>query len=189
MVGSRLIKRTNAVLSILITVLLFVHAGYESISLCMMYYQSLLSKITGFLIAGTVAVHAVISAVCVFVLHDSKSVLYLRLNLRTVIQRICAILMVVLLPVHIFAFDLLKGSAGSFGYILTEAAQLLFYGALFAHIAVSFGNSLVTLGKLEKETTRRRLDVILAVICLLLFLVMSVITITTHVKMFYGDRI
>ncbi len=180
------LKRANAVLSIIITVLLVVHAGYESIAFCMMYYQPLLSKITGYLVAGTVTVHAVISVICVFVLHDSKSVLYLRLNLRTVIQRICAILMVVLLPVHIFAFDLLKGSAGSFGYILTEAAQVLFYAALFAHVAVSFGKSLVTLGKLEKETTRRRLDVILAVLCLLSFLVISVITITTHAKMFYG---
>ena len=181
-----LLKKTNAYLSIIIMILLVVHTAYESISFCLMYYNPLLSKITGYLTAGTVSAHAVISVICLFVLNDNKSIKYIKLNLRTVIQRICAIIMVVLLPVHIFAFDLLGISIGGYGYIMTEAAQVLFYAAVFTHIAVSFEKSMITLGKLEKEATRKRLNMSVAVLCLFLFIVTGMITITTHFKMFFG---
>ena len=181
-----LLKKTNAYLSIIIMALLVVHAGYESVSFVLMYYNPLLSKITGYLTAGTVTAHVVISVICLFILHDNKSITYIKLNLRTVIQRICAIFMAVLLPVHIFAFDLLGRSIGSYGYVMTEAAQILFYAAAFTHMAVSFEKSLITLGRLEKEATRQRLNLLVSAVCLLLFIVTGVITITTHFKIFYG---
>ncbi len=180
------LKKSNAYLSIIIMILLAVHAGYESISFALMYYNPMISKLTGYLIAGTVTAHAVISVICLFILHDSKSVIYIKINIRTVIQRICAILMIVLLPVHIFIFDILSASTPGCGFALTEAAQVLFYAAVYAHVAVSFEKSLITLGKLEKEATRKRINLIVAVICLLLFITTGMITITTHLKMFYG---
>ena len=184
-----ILKKTNAYLSIIITVLLVIHVGYESAAYCLMYYNPLLSKITGYLTAGTVTAHAVISVICLFVLHDNKSVVYIKLNLRTVIQRICAIIMAALLPVHIFTFNLLGRSIGGYGYIMTEAAQILFYAAVYTHTAVSFEKSLITLGRLEKEAARQRLNRIAASVCVLLFIVTVVITITTHFKMFTGDRV
>ena len=179
-----LLKKTNAYLSIIITVLLVIHAGYESASYCLMYYDPLLSKITGYLIAGTVTAHAVISAICLFVLHDSVSVIYIRLNIRTVLQRVCAIIMIVLLPVHIYAFGILSENSGNCLYVLTEAAQVLFYAAVFTHAAVSFEKSLITIGRLEKEVNRHRLNVTVAAVCLLSFISTSVITVTTHMRMF-----
>ncbi len=181
-----LLKKTNAYLSIFIMIILVVHAAYELVAFCLMYYNPLLSKITGFLTAGTVTAHAIISVICLFVLHDSKSISYIKLNIRTVIQRICALLMVVLLPVHISAFDLLGKNVGAPGYILTEAAQVLFYAAVFTHIAISFEKSLITLGWLEKESTRQRLNLITAVVCLLMCIAACVITITTHFRIFCG---
>ena len=179
-------KKTNAYLSIIIMILLVVHAGYESISFCIMNYNPLLSKITGYLTAGTVTAHAVISVICLFVLHESKSVIYIRLNIRTVIQRVCAILMIVLLPVHIYSFAILSRSVGNGLYFLAEVSQVLFYAAVFTHIAVSFEKSLITLGMLEKEATRQRINMLMTVVCLLLFIVTGVITITTHFKLFCG---
>ena len=90
------------------------------------------------------------------------------------------------MPVHIFAFDLLGRNVGGPGYILTEAAQVLFFAAIFTHIAVSFEKSLITLGWLEKESTRQRLNMFMAVLCLLACIVTCVITITTHFKIFHG---
>ena len=180
-----LLKKTNAYLSIITMFLLVIHAGYESLSFVLMYYNPMLSKITGYLTVGTVTVHAAISVICLFVLHDNKSIIYIRLNIKTVIQRICALIMTVLLLVHIFAFDLLGKGIGGYGYIITEASQILFYAAVFTHIAVSFEKSLITLGWLEKETTRQKLNMIVSVVCLLLFIVTGVITITTHFKIFY----
>ena len=180
------LKKTNAYLSIIIAFFLVVHAGYENTAFFLMYYNPLFSIITGYIVAGTVTVHAVISVICLFVLHDSNSVSYIKLNIRTVIQRICAMLMIVLLPVHIFAFDLLGRTIGGYGYVLTEALQVLFYAAVFTHIAVSFEKSLITLGRLEKEAVRRRLNMILAAACLVMFIITIVITITTHIKIFYG---
>ena len=181
-----LLKKTNAFLSIIIMILLIIHAGYESAAFCLMYYHPLLSKLTGYFIAGMIIAHAVISVIYLFVLHDSKSVSYIKLNIRTVLQRICAILMMVLLPVHIYAFDILSLNIGNCWYVATEALQVTFYAAVVMHIAVSFDKSLITLGKLENEVTRHRLNIVVTAVCLLSFFLTCVITISTHIKMFYG---
>ncbi len=179
-----MIKKINAVLSLLLTALLILHAGYECAAYCLFYYNPMLSKVTGFVTASVVALHVIISIISLFVLHDSRSVIYIRLNMKTVIQRICAVIMAVLLPVHIYAFNLLQRYAGKTGYFLTEAGQILFYAAVFGHIAVSFTKSLITLGVMEKDTVRRKADTVISVICTLLFIVVAVITVTTHTKLF-----
>ena len=179
-----MIKKINAVLSLLLTALLILHAGYECAAYCLFYYNPMLSKVTGFVTASVFIMHVLISVISLFVLHDSGSVIYIRLNMKTVIQRICAVIMAVFLPVHIYAFNLLQRYAGKVGYYLTEAAQILFYAALFGHIAVSLTKSLITLGMIEKDAVRRRADTVISVICLMLFAAAAVITVTTHTKLF-----
>ena len=56
-------------------------------------------------------------------------------------QRVSAVLIVLLLQLHILSFSLLQKSAGGAGYILIEAVQIVFYAALMGHIALSFGNA------------------------------------------------
>jgi hypothetical protein len=180
------IKKANAYLSLITTVLLLIHTGYTGISYIVMYYNPVMSKVTGYTLIGAITAHAVISLIILFVMHDSVSVAYPGLNIRTVIQRICAALMILLLPVHIKSFDLLQRSVGGIGYVLTEICQVLFFTAVFGHIAVSFSKSLITLGILKDNRLRKRIDLILAIICLILCIAIITITLVTHIKLFLG---
>ena len=143
------IKKWNARLSLLTLLLLLIHEGYQLYAYITFYYNPTLSKVTGFATAGCFALHAILSVISVFVLHDAKSVAYKKLNIRTVLQRVSAVLILLLLPLHIFSFSLLKSSAGGVGYVLVEAAQIIFYAMLSCHVALSFSNALITLGRLS----------------------------------------
>lgn len=178
------IKKWNARLSLLTVLLLLIHEGYQLFAYITFYYNPLLSKVTGYAVAACLVLHAILSVVGVDVLHDAKGVAYKRLNIRTVLQRVSAMLLILLLPLHIFSFPLLKSSAGGFGYILVEAAQIAFYTTLFCHIATSFSSALVTLGWLSDIKKKRIIDVVVLVICVIMLIAVSVIITTGHTKIF-----
>ena len=180
------IKKWNARLSLLTVVLFLIHEGYHLYAYTTMYYNPILSKVTGYALAGALGLHVILSIISVFVLHDAKKVNYKKLNIKTVIQRVSAVLIVLLLPIHILSFGLLQSSVGGIGYILTEIAQILFYAALCCHIAVSFSNALITLGYLTEMRRKRIIDIVAAVICAILFLAASVIITLVHTKIFIG---
>ena len=178
------IKKWNARLSLLTILLLLIHEGYQLFAYITFYYNPTLSKVTGYAVAVCFVLHAILSVVGVAVLHDSKSVAYKKLNIRTVLQRISAVLLILLLPLHIFSFPLLKSSAGGFGYVMVEAAQIIFYATLFCHVVVSFSNALITLGWLSDIKKKRIIDVVVLVICVIMLIAVSVIITTTHTKLF-----
>ena len=178
------VKKWNARLSLVTVVLFLIHEGYQLYAYTAMYYNPLLSKVTGYALAGVLALHVILSIISVFVLHDAKKVSYKRQNIRTVLQRVSAVPVVLLLPLHIFSFSLLQSSFGGVGFILTEIAQILFYAALCCHMAVSFSNAFITLGHLTDMRKKRILDIIAAVICVILFIAASVIITSAHTMMF-----
>lgn len=180
------VKKWNARLSLLTIVLLLIHEGYQLYAYTAMYYNPVLSKVTGYSVAAALGLHAILSIISVFVLHDAKRITYKKLNLKTVLQRVSAVLIVLLLPIHILSFGLLKSSVGGVGYILTETAQILFYAALFCHIVLSFSNAFVTLGILSDMRKKRILDIVVAVVCVILFIAVSVIITSAHSMMFKG---
>ena len=180
------IKKWNARLSLLTVVLFLIHEGYHLYAYTTMYYNPVMSKVTGYALVGALGLHVILSIISVFVLHDAKKVTYKKLNIKTVIQRVSAVLIVLLLPIHILSFGLLQSSVGGIGYILTEIAQILFYAALCCHIAVSFSNALITLGYLTEMRRKRIIDIVAAVICAILFLAASVIITLVHTKIFIG---
>lgn len=176
------VKKWNARLSLLTVALLLIHEGYQLYAYISFYYNPTLTAVSGFALAGCLILHAVLSAICVFVLHDSKAVAYIRLNIRTVFQRVSAVLIILLLPVHIFSFSLLESTVGGAGYVLTEAAQIIYYAALSCHVALSFSNALITLGRLSDIRKKHIIDVIVLIICVLLFIAASVIITTVNAK-------
>lgn len=178
------IKKWNAQLSLLTFALLLIHEGYQLFAYITFYYNPTLSKASGYALAGCFVLHGILSAICVFALHDSKTVAYKKLNLRTVMQRVSAVLIILLLPLHIFSFSLLQSSTGGMGYVLVEVIQIIYYAALSCHIALSFSNALITLGRLSDMKKKRVIDTIMIVICSLLFIAVSVIITMTHTKIF-----
>ena len=178
------IKKWNARLSLLTILLLLIHEGYQLFAYITFYYNPTLSKVSGYAVAGCFVLHSILSVIGVAVMHDAKGVAYKRLNIRTVLQRVSAVLLILLLPLHIFSFPMLKSSAGSFGYVMVEAVQIIFYATLFCHVALSFSNALVTLGWLSDIRKKRVIDVIVLIICVIMLIAVSVIITTTHAKMF-----
>ena len=176
------VKKWNARLSLLTFALLLIHEAYQLYAYITFYYNPTLSAVSGYAVAGCMVMHGILSAVCVFVLHDSKSIAYKKLNIRTLIQRVTAVMIILLLPVHIFSFMLLQVSAGSGWYIAAEITQIIFYAALSCHIALSLSNAIITLGWLSDIKKKRIIDISAAVISALLFIAVSVIITTTHIK-------
>lgn len=180
------IKKWNARLSLLTVAMFLIHEGYHLYAYTILYYNPILSKFTGYAVVVALLLHAILSIISVFVLHDAKSVSYKKLNIKTVIQRVSAVLIVLLLPLHIFSFGLLQSSVGGVGYILTEIAQILFYAAVFCHIALSFSNAFITLGYLTDMRKKRVIDIVVTVICVVMFIAVSVIITSVHTMIFKG---
>ena len=143
------IKKWNARLSLFTMALLLIHELYQLYAYISFYYNPVLSKAFGYAVASGFVLHGILSAVCIFALHDAKTVAYKKLNFKTVLQRVSSVIIVLLLPLHIFSFALLQGSVGSIAYIIVETVQVVFYISLSCHVGISFSNALVTLGRLE----------------------------------------
>ena len=172
--------KKNAWLSIILCITLLIHVIYQAAAYIMFFYAPLASKILGYAVVVPMIFHAFLSMLSIFVLHDSKTVLYKTSNIGTCVQRISGIIGGVLLPIHILSFMILSQSVGSYVFYLTESSQILFYAAIFAHIAVSFSKAFVTLGILENPRKKRFIDRLLWVVCIFLFVIMCVLIIRTH---------
>ena len=181
------LKKLNAVLSLLCVALLLVHAVYQTVSYIVFYYNPYLSKLFGTLLAAVIVLHGLISCASVFFVHDAKTIVYKRLNLRTFLQRLSAAVMVVLLVPHVFSFPLLQKTAGTMLFFLLEGVQVLFFASLFLHVALSFSNAFVSLGLLSDMKKKRRIDAVAAVVCAVLFVLMSVTITIVHLKLFCGE--
>ncbi|MBR5376809.1 MAG: hypothetical protein IK139_05970, partial [Lachnospiraceae bacterium] len=72
-----------------------------------------------------------------------------------------------------------------FAAVLTETAAVIFYAAVYMHAAISFGKSLITLGRIEKEKTGRAVDIIAIITGLVLYIITIIVILKTHIVMFY----
>lgn len=179
-------KKANAGISLLIILLMLAHVIYQVVSYATFYYNPLITKVLGYVLVAAIVAHAGLSMAIVFGRHDSKTVTYKALNIRTLLQRIFAGLMCVLIPVHIFAFKLLSKSAGTVFFTLLLLIMVIFYWSVFSHVALSFTNALVSLGWLGDIKKKKVMDIIVWILCFLMFLAASIIITMTYWKMFNG---
>ena len=178
------IKKLNAWLALITATLLLIHEAYQLFAFILFYYNPVMTKILGYSLAFVFVLHCILSAYGFFVLHDSKSVAYKKINIKTVLQRISGMAMILLLPLHICSFILLQKNAGTSIFYLILASQVLFYAAINCHVAVSFSNAFITLGYLEDMDKKRRIDRVAWIISALLFITTSVVVISGYTKMF-----
>lgn len=161
-------KKANAVVALLMIAALLVHVVYEVWAYLTFYYNPLVTKLIAYSFVALVVVHILLSVSIVFGQHDGKDLRsYPKKNLRTVIQRVSAVMILLLLPWHIKTGDWIvthTGGAALFHILLI--LQVLFWVMVFLHIATSFSRALVTLGWLESRKTQRAIDGVVGVICL-----------------------
>ena len=180
-------KKVNAVLGLAVTTLLVIHIIYEIYAYLTFYYNPVLTKIIAYSILVTGVIHILISCYILFVSHDrGKGIRYPGLNIRTLLQRISACAIAVLLILHMNTFMLLTNTSKSSRVLFTAvlAIQILFYAFSLLHAGLSFVNALITLGLVSSEKIRKRTDTAVWIFCATLFAAASYIVVNTQIAMF-----
>lgn len=181
-----MVKKINAILSLISIALLFVHAVYHTVSYLLYYYNPLVTKLLGYILFALILTHAVLSVIVVFILHDSKKISYPRNNIKTILQRISGFSLLLIIFTHIRHFAILDSYVGSSGFTVALIVEIVFFGLIFLHIALSFSKAFISLGLITSMKSAKICDITVSVICAACFVIMSIIITTTHINIFGG---
>lgn len=163
-----LLRKINAVLSIICTVLILDHAMFLSV---WMLSRCSIAKSESFMpiiLMILVVAHAIISIIQGVIGHKNaekrKCKEYPKLNVSTIIQRASGILMILLLVLHI---------VGATNYyqpkILQAVLHPLFFAVVLSHVAVSGSKAMITLGIGDAKLVKVA-DVVIKIICVATFI-------------------
>ncbi len=181
-------KKINAALGLLSIVALLVHMGYTVFAYLTFYYNESLKMLTAIPFMVLVCLHAVCGMLTVFLQADGTRLdLYPKQNLRTILQRASAALMLPLLILHINTFSLLQSTARAgqwLWFTFLMISQPLFYGISLTHIAVSVTSGLITLGLLSSREKQKRIDIALYLLCAAAFVMATCVVLNTELAMF-----
>ena len=182
------LKKANAALGLLSIAAMLIHIGYTVFAYLTFYYNPTLKLLTAVPFMVLVCLHAVCSMLSVFLQADGTRLdLYPKQNLRTLLQRASAALMLPLLILHINTYGLLESSAAAgqwLWFALLLISQPLFYGTVLTHIAVSVTRAFVTLGWLASRERQAKLDRVIYILCALAFAVCTFVVLRTELAMF-----
>ena len=178
------IKKNNAILSLFTCLMLLIHVVYQAVTHLLFFYYPMVSKILGYAVLIPAVLHGVMSVISVLFLHDSRKIMYKKANVRTYIQRICAVIIVVLLPAHLYSYAIHDITAGSALFYVVASIQIIFYGAIITHVAVSVSKALITLGMIANMDKMHMIDRTLFALCAVLFVAVSIIVTGAKMTLF-----
>lgn len=182
------LKKLNAALGLLSIVAMLLHIGYTVFAYLAFYYNPTLKALTAVPFMVLVCLHAVCGMLTVFLQADGTCLdLYPKQNLRTILQRASAALMLPLLILHINTYGMLRSSAEAgqwLWFALLMLSQPLFYGTVLTHVAVSVTSGLITLGLLTSRDRQKRIDTVIYVLCALAFAFTTFVVLRTELAMF-----
>ncbi len=183
-----ILKKANATLSLLTLLGMLIHVGYNVFAYLTFYYDPMLNKLTAYPFLICVCLHAVLGMIIVFTQGDGSGITYYpKQNITTLIQRISATLILILLPMHIKMFDLMSYASGNKNLLLWGLliiGEILFFAAVISHISVSFSKALITMGWLDSLKVKKRIDHIAYVLGAVIFAVSLYAVIKGQVVMF-----
>lgn len=177
-----MIKKWNAVCSWMLTLFLLGHmltmsipmlTGGQDYSDCQI--------LTGGIVA-TVLIHVVL---CIVSYYPRRGVLnfhrYRKENWRLITQRISGIVILILLYPHMRVLHLIISGATFSGgaKFLVLVTEILFAGAAFLHLSVSFSRSMLTFGLLKSDRMEKLVDYVTWIICGLLM----VLTVAARIRL------
>ena len=182
------LKKINAALGLLSIAAMLVHIGYTVFAYLAFYYNPTLKLLTAVPFMVLACLHAVCGMLTVFLQSDGTRLdMYPRQNVRTVLQRVSAALMLPLLILHINTFGLLQSSAEAgqwLWFALLMLSQPLFYATVLIHIAVSVTRGFITLGWLTSTEKQKVIDRVVYILCALAFAVSTFVVVRTELAMF-----
>ena len=133
-------------------------------------------------IVATVLIHVVL---CIVSYYPRRGVLnfhrYRKENRRLITQRISGIVILILLYPHMRVLHLIISGATFSGgaKFLVLVTEILFAGAAFLHLSVSFSRSMLTLGLLKNDRMEKLVDYVTWIICGLLM----VLTVAARIRL------
>ena len=160
-----LLRKINAVLSLVSTILILVHAIFYSVWMLLRAGIAKMSVYPSQILVVLMMAHAIISIVLAILGHKGAEKRecnsYPKMNVATLVQRISGILIILLLGLHI---------AGSLNHfqpkILHAILHPLFFVIVLAHVAVSTSKAFITLG-IGNAKAIKIIDIVAKVICVL----------------------
>lgn len=158
-----LLRKINAGLSLLTTVLLLDHAIFFSIWMLSRCTIEKSVDAMPWVLTALMGIHAVLSIPLVFLgrkgAEKRRYNQYFKMNIPTLVQRVSGIFMLLLLALH------LVGSANHFQPKLLHAIlHPIFFATALTHVSVSTSKALITLG-IGNAKLVRVVDVVMTVIC------------------------
>ncbi len=182
------LKKINAALGLLSIAAMLLHIGYTVFAYLAFYYNPTLKLLTAIPFMALACLHAVCGMLTVFLQADGTRLdLYPKQNLRTILQRVSASLILPLLILHINTYGLLASTAEAgrwLWFALLMLSQPLFYGVALIHVAVSVTRGLITLGLLTSSDRQKRIDRVVYILCGLAFAVSIFVVVRTELAMF-----
>ena len=182
------LKKINAALGLLSIAAMLLHIGYTVFAYLAFYYNPTLKLLTAIPFMALACLHAVCGMLTVFLQADGTRLdLYPKQNLRTILQRVSAALILPLLILHINTYGLLASTAEAgrwLRFALLMLSQPLFYGVALIHVAVSVTRGLITLGLLTSSDRQKRIDRVVYILCGLAFAVSIFVVVRTELAMF-----
>ncbi|MCF0142858.1 MAG: hypothetical protein HUJ75_05720 [Parasporobacterium sp.] len=154
-------KKLNAVLSLALILVLLVHGAIMEYSMLTFWADPTLFHIVGGIAVALICLHALISVINLFFLHDGGNVsAYPKKNIQTIIQRASAIAIAIVLHFHSTNFDFIvtPQSLTAPEKWLHGGTEVLFSLFVAVHVITSFGRALVTLGAIKTDKGKKAAD-------------------------------
>ena len=177
-----MIKKWNAVCSWMLTLFLLGHMLTMSIPMLTGGQDYSDCQILAEGIVATVLIHVVL---CIVSYYPRRGILnfhrYRKENWRLITQRISGIVILILLYPHMRVLHLIISGATFSGgaKFLVLVTEILFAGAAFLHLSVSFSRSMLTLGLLKSDRMEKLVDYVTWIICGLLM----VLTVAARIRL------
>ena len=177
-----MIKKWNAVCSWMLTLFLLGHMLTMSIPVLTGGQDYSDCQILAGWIVATVLIHVVL---CIVSYYPRRGILnfhrYRKENWRLITQRISGIVILILLYPHMRVLHLIISGATFSGgaKFLVLVTEILFAGAAFLHLSVSFSRSMLTLGLLKNDRMEKLVDYVTWIICGLLM----VLTVAARIRL------
>ncbi len=162
-----MLKKINAIAALAILVCVLIHATMATYSMLTNWYNYVLMKTTSQITLYAFLVHALCGIITLLRSGGHGLVPYPGMNRKTLLQRIAAVLMLVLIYPHTITFSFMATeqipSPGM--RLLLVVISLVWFASMFTHVSVSFSKAFVTLGLVSEERTVERLDRAAAIVC------------------------
>ena len=172
-----MIKKWNAVCSWMLTLFLLGHMLTMSIPMLTGGHDYSDCQILAGGIVATVLIHVVL---CIVSYYPRRGILNFQ-RYRKENWRISGIVILILLYPHMRVLHLIISGASFSGgaKFLVLVTEILFAGAAFLHLSVSFSRSMLTLGLLRNDRMEKLVDCVTWIICGLLM----VLTVAARIRL------